>query len=913
MLSFRHWSIKTKLIALSVVSVGVALLLSFIGITINEIFTMRTFKQGTLRAQAELLAFNCTGVLNSSDAVGATNLLASLRSQPTVTLACLYSDNGKLLASYPGNLQKTPPMPETGINTYNFTEQGDVEVIHQVVGPGGHLGILYLCASTDDLNRQVTAYAKIVGVVILIALTVSIMLARRLQRSISEPILELAYVATQVTSLGDYTIRVQKQSEDELGILCTEFNRMLDRVNLSENALKKAHDELEDRVIERTAELCESENRLRIIIDRMPTGILLIDAGSHTIVDANPVACSMIGAEKEQVVGKVCHSFICPAQEGQCPITDLGLKCDNAERMLLRINRDKMPVLKTVVPLVIDGRSLFLEVFIDISERKRAESEILRAKDAAETANVAKSQFLANMSHEIRTPLNAIIGFTDLLRRTGGRNDEAAREDYLQTIHTSGQHLLTLINDILDLSKIEADRLVIEEIPCSPHEIISDIISVLRVRALEKGLSLEYRWISGVPETISTDPARFRQLLMNLVSNAVKFTQKGGVEVLVKLMPDEPDPHLVVQVRDTGVGIPQSKYDAIFDPFVQADNSVTRKFGGTGLGLTISRRIAHALGGDIDVSSEIGKGSVFTVTIATGPLEGVEILDAPSADGMRSTRQEQRTELPSLAGTRILLVEDGESNRKLISLVLQEVGAVVTAAENGQIGASWAMKNTFDLILMDMQMPVMDGYAATTLLRQEGITIPIIALTAHAMTGDENKCLTAGCSGYLTKPIDADLLVRTVADTLGIKGEAVAQSPGSRIVSNTEPSKTCVNSANGSPSTESTLAPLFSTLPTENPDFREIVEGFIPRLHEQIDVMERAFQEKNFQELGRLAHWLKGAAGTVGFPAFTQPAKQIDKQVKEQQYDSIEIILAEIHELGERVALRPEEVEKTHV
>lgn len=903
----RHWSIKTKLIMLSVVSVGVALALSCVGITVNEIHTMHGFKRETLQAQAEMLAFNCTGVLSFSDASAAEQLLASLQSQPTVKFACLYSNNGKVLATYPAKLgsESAPPVLEG--NSCQFTDQGNVEVIRQVIDGGEHVGTLYLRASADDLSRQLKAYAKIVAVVILVALTVSILLAGQLQRTISVPILELAQTATKITSLGDYTIRVERRSEDELGMLCTAFNRMLDHVNLSENALRKAHDELEDRVLERTIELRESECRLRIMIDKMPAGILLIDADTHTIVDGNPVACKMIGATKERIIGHTCHKFVCPAKEGRCPISNLGQNVDNADRLLLKANGEQLPVLKTVVPLEIDERHLFLEVFVDISEQKRAEREILRAKEAAEAANVAKSQFLANMSHEIRTPLNAIIGFTDILRKVGSHADEAAREDYLATIHTSGRHLLNLINDVLDLSKIEADKLQIEQIRCSPHEILCDVVSVLRVRALEKGLSLDCRWLSGVPETILTDPARFRQLLMNLVSNAVKFTKTGGVQVIAKLVPDQPDSRLVIQVTDTGIGIPTDKFEAIFDPFIQADNSVTRHFGGTGLGLTISRRIARALGGDIEVSSEVGKGTTFLVSISTGPLKDIEILEAPTTDGMRSIRPQEQEPLPSLAGVDVLLVEDGESNRKLISLVLREAGAKVMTAENGQIGVDLALTTPANLVLMDMQMPVMDGYTATTLLRQKGVRTPIIALTAHAMTGDEEKCRAAGCSGYVTKPIDGDLLVRTIATTLGITIDKSSQDTA-RIPASASQASPAASGPTSSASLrlEPTDAPLFSTLATQNPDYYEIVAGFIPRLQEQLVAMQEALHARNLPELGRLAHWLKGAAGTVGFPAFTQPAKRLAALVKNQQYDEIEITVAEILELGQRVALRTE-------
>ncbi|MGO9115101.1 MAG: ATP-binding protein [Thermoguttaceae bacterium] len=551
------------------------------------------------------------------------------------------------------------------------------------------------------------------------------------------------------------------------------------------------------------------------------------------------------------------------------------------------------------------------ELELMVAELQELNRGLKAARQAAEAANVAKSHFLANMSHEIRTPLNAVIGFTDLLRKIGNKCDEAEREDYLETIHTSGKHLLSLINDILDLSKIEADHLEVEQVRCSPHAIISEVVSVLRVKALEKHLTLDYHWQGGLPETISTDPARFRQLLMNLVSNAIKFTAVGRVEIVAVLVKDGPDPQLAVQVIDSGVGIPPEKFDAIFDPFVQADTSVTRQFGGTGLGLTISRRIAQALGGGIGVSSEVGKGSTFTMMIATGPLDGVRILDAPPADGMRSMKQRGHDVLPSLDGARVLVVEDGDTNRKLIGLVLRRAGAEVTMAENGRIGADLALKNPFDLILMDMQMPVMDGYTATTLLRQHGLAIPILALTAHAMKGDQGKCIAAGCSGYVTKPIDADLLVRTVAAMLGGAARSPRRDWAESIQENGEARKPITSPSAGkyAPSPLPAEAPkstaLLSTLPTEDPDFREIVEEFVQRLQEQLAAMQRATDAQDLPELARLAHWLKGAGGTAGFPAFTQPAKRLESLAQDRQCDGIEDALAELLQLSKRIVIAP--------
>ncbi len=393
---------------------------------------------------------------------------------------------------------------------------------------------------------------------------------------------------------------------------------------------------------------------------------------------------------------------------------------------------------------------------LEIIQREQTEQRLKESEASALAASKAKSAFLANMSHEIRTPMAAMLGYADVLL---DHLKDPDNRNCVLVIKQNGQHLLELINDILDLSRIEAGKLDVEIEPISLVQFVSNLHSQMCVRSQEKGLSFDVKFASEIPDRIRTDSTRLRQVLINLIGNAIKFTEKGRVQLAVYMSQTN---ELAFSVRDTGIGISQEQQKRLFKPFSQGDSSVTRTYGGSGLGLDISNRLTRMLGGSISIESKLGVGSTFTVTIPILSTDDSSLVKPPSF-GKLDLAVNETHKIQHLA-CRILVVDDRRDIRHISQHFLEKAGAKVTTAENGRQGIDVAIAardkcEPFDLVVMDIQMPIVDGMEAVAALRLEGIDWPIIALTADAMKGDRDKYLNGGCDDYLSKPIDQGKLV----------------------------------------------------------------------------------------------------------------------------------------------------------
>lgn len=481
--------------------------------------------------------------------------------------------------------------------------------------------------------------------------------------------------------------------------------------------------------------------------------------------------------------------------------------------------------------------------------------ELEKARTAAEVANEAKSQFLANISHEIRTPLTAILGYADLIRyqQLSVSEQDLAVKDILQ----ASTHLSGIINDILDISKIEADKLEIECIPTRLFHLLEAVTSIVQGQAKDKGLEFNIDYQFPVPEWINTDPTRLKQILLNLCNNATKFTETGSIRIVVSCQSELE--RIRFAVIDTGLGISKEQQEKLFHKFVQADASTSRRYGGSGLGLAISKQLAEKLGGGISLDSTPGKGSCFEVIINSGAIDHNTLIY-----NLEQLPEQERKLNPWSLSERlfghVLLAEDNVNNQQLISLFLTKAGISVDVVGSGEDAVEKALVNSYDLILMDMQMPRMDGMEATTLLRNIGYAQPIVALTANATVEIKQQCHDLGFDGFLSKPIEVDEFFSTLNHYLKTSANTVA------------------------------------TMPFDDPDFQSILKTFIKQLPETLNNMEEAFQQQDWLTLKSFAHQLKGVAGGYGYSELGKTAGMIEADIEQQQLQNIAQLLQNLHD-----------------
>ena len=584
---------------------------------------------------------------------------------------------------------------------------------------------------------------------IIIGVIYGLVLLLLMEKSVLARLTLLSRNVSAITERGSLSSRVHMGGNDELHMLADDINYMLQT--------------LEDNEIKLQAAEHENQQKTAAVLANIISGVLIIDTQTKTIVDINPAAEEIIGLPKEYIVGHECHDFVCSAERGKCPISDLGMSMNRSERMMLNGEGQKIWILKSVVPVTLSGKDYLIESFVDLRKIKEVEEKLIQARMAAETANRAKSDFLATMSHELRTPLNSIIGFSDLIASGSVGEISDRQKRFIENISTSGKHLLALINNVLDLSKVEANKMELHYEIFSVADVFSELKQLISPLASKKGLMAEFI-IENDITTIYADKTIFKQILFNLISNAIKFTPSNGT---VTVSASRGEDMARFTVTDTGIGISEDGKGRLFQPFTQLDSSINRQYAGTGLGLSLVKQFIEMHNGNIWVASEIGKGTTFTFElplikedrnkVIPGKASGIEnALDETNIVSGTIMPENSICEKPL-----ILVVEDDDNSRELLEITLENEGYRVASASCGTEAIKLAGKLKPLAITLDIMMPGMDGWDVLKHLKEEEWTkeIPVIITS---MLDDKEMGKTWGAVDYFIKPVEKEFLIATL-------------------------------------------------------------------------------------------------------------------------------------------------------